>query len=71
MSKIKNQRKSVILGCVAMIASTILFSMMHVCVRYLGQEIHPFEIAFFRNFIACIFLLPLIVKDGGQLMKTA
>ncbi|MFK7997768.1 MAG: DMT family transporter, partial [Granulosicoccus sp.] len=47
------------------------FSMMHVCVRYLGQEIHPFEIAFFRNFIACIFLLPLIVKDGGQLMKTA
>lgn len=54
-----------------MVGSTVLFSMMHVCVRYLSSEIHPFEIAFFRNFIACIFLLPLIMKGGGKLMKTA
>ncbi len=53
-----------------MLGSTIMFSFMHVNVRYLSAELHPFEIAFFRNFLAVIFLLPLIVKNGGALMKT-
>ena len=45
--------------------------MMHVCVRYLSSELHPFEIAFFRNFLAFIFLLPLIMKNGGAILKTS
>lgn len=44
--------------------------MMHVCVRYLSADLHPFEIAFFRNFLACLFLLPLMLRNGGQLLKT-
>jgi len=54
-----------------MLVSTVLFSMMHVCVRYLSSELHPFEIAFFRNFLAFIFLLPLIMKNGGAILKTS
>jgi drug/metabolite transporter (DMT)-like permease len=66
----ETHRKNVFLGCAAMLASTILFSLMHVCVRYLSSELHPFEIAFFRNFLAVIFLLPLIMKNGGEILKT-
>jgi drug/metabolite transporter (DMT)-like permease len=66
----KNHRQSVFLGCAAMLASTIMFSFMHVCVRYLSADLHPFEIAFFRNALAVVFLLPLILKNGGALMKT-
>lgn len=53
-----------------MLGSTVLFSLMHVCVRYLSSGLHPFEIAFFRNFLACIFLLPLIINKGGEILKT-
>lgn len=53
-----------------MLVSTVLFSMMHVCVRYLSSDLHPFEIAFFRNSLACIFLLPLMIRNSGQLLKT-
>ncbi|MBX2839075.1 MAG: DMT family transporter [Gammaproteobacteria bacterium] len=62
--------KSVLLGCAAMLGSTILFSLMHVCVRYLSAELHPFEIAFFRNFLALIFFLPLMLKNGAELLIT-
>ena len=54
-----------------MLAATVLFSMMHVCVRYLSSDLHPFEIAFFRNFLACLFLLPLMLRNGGELLKTS
>lgn len=63
-------RKSVLLGCAAMLGSTVLFSLMHVCVRYLSADLHPFEIAFFRNFLALVFLLPLMLKNGAELLKT-
>ena len=53
-----------------MLGSTVLFSLMHVCVRFLSVELHPFEIAFFRNFLALLFLLPLMLKNGAALMKT-
>jgi len=63
-------RKNVLLGCATMLASTVLFSVMHATVRHLSAEIHPFEIAFFRNAIALIFFIPLIVKTGGTLLHT-
>lgn len=53
-----------------MLASTVLFSLMHVVVRYLSSDLHPFEIAFFRNSLACFFLLPIMLRNGGQLLKT-
>ena len=43
-----------------MIISGIFFVIMHSAVKYLSQEIHPFEIAF-RNVFVVIALAPLIV----------
>lgn len=63
-------RKSVLLGCAAMLASTVLFSSMHVCVRFLSTDLHPFEIAFFRNFLALLFLLPFMLRNGAELLRT-
>ncbi len=62
--------KSVVLGCATMLASTVFFASMHACVRYLSAEIHPFEIAFFRNLFGVVLLAPLIVRNGGALLRT-
>lgn len=41
---------------------------MHATVRHLSAELEPFELAFFRNFFALIFLVPLLLRSGlGQL----
>jgi len=63
-------RKNVLLGCASMLASTFLFSVMHASVRYLSAELHPFEIAFFRNSLALLFFIPLIARKRGTLLKT-
>jgi drug/metabolite transporter (DMT)-like permease len=63
-------RKSVVAGCVTMLLSTAFFASMHACVRYLSADIHPFEIAFFRNLFGVVFLLPFIVRNGGALLRT-
>lgn len=53
-----------------MLASTLFFATMHTSVRYLSAELHPFEIAFFRNALALLFFLPLIARNGAELLKT-
>jgi len=64
------QHKSVIWGATAMFASTICFSGMHACVRYLSAELHPFEIAFFRNFLGVAILIPFAIRAGKSVLKT-
>jgi len=44
------------------IAASAAFASMHVTVRYLTAEIHPFEVAFFRNALALVFLAPWLVS---------
>ena len=63
-------RKNVFLGCATMLVSTLLFATMHTSVRYLSAELHPFEIAFFRNALALLFFIPLIARNKGTLLKT-
>jgi len=48
-----------------MLISTILLATMHVIVRYLTAELHPFVVVFFRNLFGLIAVLPLIVRSGG------
>lgn len=62
--------KSVLLGCSVMLLGSVFFASMQACVRHLSADIHPFEIAFFRNFFGLIMLTPLIVRNGGALLKT-
>lgn len=63
-------RKNVFLGCATMLASTLLFSTMHTSVRHLSEDLHPFEIAFFRNALGLLFFIPFLLKSRGTLLKT-
>lgn len=53
-----------------MLASTVLFALMQVCVRSVSDEIHPFETAFFRNFFGVLFMLPLLLRAGPRVLRT-
>ena len=53
-----------------MLASTVLFALMQVCVRSVSDEIHPFETAFFRNFFGILFMLPLLLRAGPRVLRT-
>ncbi len=55
---------------VFMLASTVLFGIMAVCIRLASKQLHAFEIAFFRNFFGFIFTLPLLYKHGFSILKT-
>ena len=64
LPKSSNQRGAFFMAIAAMIAA-----IMHSQVRGLSQHIHPFEIAFFRNFTALLFVLPFLVNQGRSAWK--
>ena len=43
---------------------------MHATVRHASAEIHPFELYFFRQVFAVIFLVPVFMKIGLVELKT-
>jgi len=45
--------------------SGICAVMMNVLIRIAAQDLHPFEVAFFRCLFGLIFVLPWIVKGGA------
>ena len=48
-----------------MLGAALCFSFNSVFVRYAAEDVHPFEVAFFRNFFAIFFVLMLVLpKDG-------
>jgi drug/metabolite transporter (DMT)-like permease len=53
----------------AFAAATI--STMHVMARWLSAEVHPFEIAFFRNAVVFCVILPLVWRRGPGAFRTA
>ena len=53
-----------------MTASTVIFGCMAVCIRLASEQLHPFEIAFFRNFFGFVFILPMLVRHGPSLLRT-
>lgn len=55
---------------VLMIASTFFAAMMHVLVRINTAELHPFEVAFFRNLFGFIVISPMIIKSRFAFLKT-
>ena len=48
-----------------MLASCACFAMNSVTVRYVSADLHPFEIAFFRNLFAAAIIVPLAVRSNG------
>ena len=53
-----------------MLGACLCFSFNSVFVRYAAEDVHPFEVAFFRNFFAVLFVLMLVLpKDGVAVFR--
>lgn len=57
-------------GMVWMLGATLLFAAMHGAIRHIAQDVHPTEIAFFRNFLGLVFLSPLFIRYGLSPLRT-
>ncbi|MBI06974.1 MAG: RNA polymerase subunit sigma-54 [Rhodospirillaceae bacterium] len=57
-------------GVFLILCATVLFSIMHALIRYVGEGQHPFEMAFFRNLFGFIVLLPFFVHYGFNILRT-
>ena len=55
---------------VLMVLSSIVFACMAITIRYASKQLHPFEIAFFRNVFGFVFALPLLYRAGFGILKT-
>ena len=45
-----------------LISSCFFFAVLAALIKFLSQQIHPFEQAFFRNFIGVLIIFPFILK---------
>lgn len=57
-------------GIFYMLISTIAASCMNSAARYVSQSIHPFEVVFFRNLAAFLFVLPMLMRVGFGALRT-
>lgn len=57
-------------GILLMCASTVAFSIMHGLVRFVSDVLPPFQIAFFRNILGLLFVLPLLVRSRFAMLRT-
>ncbi len=53
-----------------MTLSALLFGCMAVMIRLASQQLHAFEIAFFRNLFGLIFALPILMRHGRSILHT-
>lgn len=60
----------VLKGMAWMLASTILFSGMHLLIRMTSDELHPLVIIFYRNLFGFVVLFPAILRYGRGVLKT-
>ena len=57
-------------GVILMFIATICFSMMHALIRYMSAELHPFELAFFRNVFGLLVVMPWFMRHRLRPLKT-
>jgi len=57
-------------GALLMVVSAILFASMAASVRVISREIPNAPIVFFRHFLMLVLLLPWIVRDGRDALRT-
>ncbi len=57
-------------GAIFMIASAAGFAVMMAIVRFLSREMHPFEVAFFRNLFGVLFMVPWMLRVGRDSLAT-
>ena len=51
-------------GMLWMLVSTAVLASMHAAVRHVSADMHPFEIAFFRNIFGFVAILPMLIREG-------
>lgn len=57
-------------GILLMLLSTLVFSSMHALIRFVVNELHPFEVAFFRNLFGLVAVAPFLVRTGAIRLKS-
>lgn len=57
-------------GIAYMLVTSVALAVMQALVRVLTQEMHPFEISFFRIFFGLFAFLPLLARDGLAPLRT-
>jgi drug/metabolite transporter (DMT)-like permease len=57
-------------GILLMCVSTLGFAVMHTLIRYASAELHPFQIAFFRNVFGLLVFLPILARGGADFLRT-
>lgn len=53
-----------------MLTSTVLFALMVLTIRLASEQLHAFEVAFFRSFFGMLAALPLLRLHGIGLLRT-
>lgn len=53
-----------------MCTSAVFFALMAVMIRLGSEQLHPFQIAFFRCFFGFLFTIPLVWHHGRDLLRT-
>jgi len=53
-----------------MVGAALFFSGLSALIRQLGQEMHPFEVAFFRNLFGLLFMVPWLWRIGFGILRT-
>jgi len=57
-------------GMLLMLAATLCFVGMQSIIRHVGESMHPFEVAFFRNVFGLLALAPIFWRQGLTPLKT-
>ena len=57
-------------GPIYMIASCAGFACMIALIRTASREVHPFEVAFFRNLVGVIVMMPVLLRTGTGALRT-
>ena len=65
-SPIQNIAKGILL----MLFYAVLISMMHTSIRHVSDDMHPFEIAFFRCIFGLIPIIPFFIRQGWHPLRT-
>ncbi len=57
-------------GMLLMLGAALVLSVMHGVIRHVSQQMHPFEVTFFRNLFGLLTVLPLVARNGWPAMRT-
>jgi len=69
-NKAASRRKAAIKGASFMAMAGLLIAITHVLVRDLSSEVHPIQIAFFRNFVGFLMLVPFLLRQDRTHWKS-